>query len=487
MDGSAVNRDEHLLREANFIAGAWRPADSGATFAVRDPATGAVIARVADGGASETHAAIEAASAAFPAFRALTARERARMLFALHDAILDHREGLAALLTAEQGKPLAESRGEIDLSAAYVRWFAEEATRAYGDVIPSPWASRRVMVTKEPIGVVGAITPWNFPASLVARKVAPALAAGCTVVLKPSEHTPLSGLAWGVLAEAAAIPAGVLNIVAGVDATAIGRELTFNPKVAKITFTGSTRVGMQLLADSARTLKRVSLELGGNAPFIVFDDADLDRAVSGAIAAKFRNSGQTCVCANRFYVQAGIHDAFVTRFVEAAAQLRLGPGAEPTTTQGPLINERAVANVETLVADALAKGGIVQTGGRRSRLGGTFYEPTVITGMTPDMLITKTEVFGPVAPVARFENEDQVFALANDTDYGLASYVFTRDLARAHRAVEALQTGIVGVNEGLVTTEVAPFGGVKHSGMGREGSKYGLEGYQEMKYACLGL
>jgi succinate-semialdehyde dehydrogenase/glutarate-semialdehyde dehydrogenase len=485
MDGST--QPIRFLREANFVGGAWVRAKSGATLAVTDPATGREIGSVPDAEAGETRQAIEAASAAFPAFRALTAQQRAKLLLDLHRLLLEHREALASLLTLEQGKPLAEARGEIDLSAAYVHWFAEEALRAYGDVIPSPWPSRRVLVTKEPVGVVGAITPWNFPASLVARKVAPALAAGCTVVLKPSEHTPFSALAWGVLAEMAGIPAGVLNIVTGADAAAIGGELTSHPDVRKITFTGSTRVGRQLQAECASTTKRASLELGGNAPFIVFDDADLDRAVAGAIAAKFRNSGQTCVCANRFYVQSGIHDAFVARFVEAAKALRLGPGTGPDVTQGPLINERAVKNVEDIVADAIGHGGIVRLGGNRSALGGTFYEPTVITGMTAEMAINRMEVFGPVALIGRFADEAAVVAAANATEYGLASFVYTRDLSRAHRMIDALQSGIVGVNEGLVTSEVAPFGGVKSSGMGREGSKYGLDGYLEVKYACIGL
>jgi succinate-semialdehyde dehydrogenase/glutarate-semialdehyde dehydrogenase len=472
-------------RDAIFVGGRWLEKASGGTIPVTDPATGKTIGAVPSAGVEETRAAIEAAHTAFPAWAAKTAQERAVLLRRLADEILANQDALAELLTREQGKPLAEAKGEVGMSAAYVLWFAEEARRVYGDVIPSPWADRRIIVTKQPLGVVGAITPWNFPSSMLARKIGPALAAGCTVVAKPASQTPYSALAWGILAEKAGIPAGVVNVVTG-DARTVGGELTGNPLVRKITFTGSTPVGKVLLRQAADTVKKVSMELGGNAPFIVFDDADLDRAVEGAIAAKFRNSGQTCVCTNRFYAQAGIYDAFVEKLTAAVKRLRVGSGLEAGVTQGPLIDDKALAKVEEMVMDAKAKGGSIATGGKRSELGLSFYEPTVIAGATSDMLFAREEIFGPVAPVFRFDTEEEALRLANDTEYGLACYFYTRDLGRTFRVSEALEYGIVGVNEGLITTEVAPFGGVKESGLGSEGSKYGLQDYLDVKYTCIG-
>jgi len=472
-------------REANLIGGQWVAADSGATLTVTDPATGETVGTVPNAGRAETKRAIEAAAAALPAWRARTAKERAKLLHKLADLIEQDVEALATLLTVEQGKPLAEAKGEVAFSAAYVRWFAEEAQRIYGDVIPSPWPGRKILVTKEPVGVVGAITPWNFPSSMIARKLGPALAAGCTIVIKPAEATPYSGLAWGVMAEKAGIPAGVVNIVTGAPQE-IGAELTANPLVRKISFTGSTAVGKLLIAQSAATVKRVSMELGGNAPFIVFDDADLDRAVEGAMIAKYRNAGQTCVCTNRFLVQAGVYDAFAEKFAAASCAMKVGNGLEAGVAQGPLIDERALAKVETLLADALAKGATIVTGGKRHALGRTFFEPTVIAGVTTAMRVSQEEIFGPLAPLYRFETEAEALGIANDTPYGLAGYFYTKDLARAFRVADALQYGLVGVNEGLITTEVAPFGGFKESGIGREGSKYGVEDYLNVKYVCLG-
>jgi len=472
-------------RDANLVAGAWVKADSGQTIDVNNPATGEVIGTVPNAGEAETRRAIEAAHQAFKTFSKTTANDRAKMLRKLAQLVTDNRDALAELLTLEQGKPLAEARGEVDMSAAYVLWFAEEARRVYGDIIPSPWPNRQILVTHAPIGVVGAITPWNFPSSMLARKIGPALAAGCTLVIKPATQTPYSGLAWGVLCEEAGIPSGVVNILTG-SASKIGGEITANPLVRKITFTGSTEVGKLLIKQAAGTVKKVSMELGGNAPFIVFDDADIDRAVEGGMASKYRNSGQTCVCTNRFYVQAGIYDKFVEKLTAATAALKVGPGLEEGTTQGPLIDEKALATVEEMVADAKAKGGRVTTGGKRHALGGSFYEPTVIADAKAEMKFSREEIFGPVAPVFKFETEDEAIALANATEYGLACYFYTRDLGRAFRVAEALEYGIVGVNEGIVTTEVAPFGGFKESGMGREGSKYGIEDYLEKKYVCMG-
>ena len=475
----------NLLREQMLIGGQWVDADGGATITVTNPATGEVIGTVPKAGAAETRRAIEAAAAAFTTWRATTAAERAAKLHKLADLILANAEELAVILTTEQGKPLPEARGEVAGSAAYVRWFAEEARRLYGDVIPSPWANRRILVTKEPVGVCAAITPWNFPSSMLSRKIGAALAAGCTVVCKPSELTPFSGYAWGVLAEMAGIPAGVVNIVTG-DAQAIGGEMTSNPSVKKVTFTGSTPVGKLLMKQSADTMKKISMELGGNAPFIVFDDADLDLAVEQAIASKYRNVGQTCVCANRFYVQAGIYDAFAARFTEAAKTLKVGNGMEEGVAAGPLIDDRALAKVERLLKDALDKGAKVTTGGEQPPQGGTFFEPTVLTGATQDMAFARDEIFGPIAPLFKFETEAEAVGYANATEYGLACYFFTKDLGRAFRVSEALQYGQVGVNAGVITTEVAPFGGVKESGVGREGSKYGCDDYLNIKYVCLG-
>ncbi len=476
-----------LLRSANLIGGEWvKDSSAGEPIAVSDPATGRLVGTVPNAGKAETARAIEAADAAFPAWRAKTAAERADHLRRLAQLITDNKEDLARILTAEQGKPLAEARGEVGMSAAYVLWFAEEGRRIYGDVIPSPWQNRRILVTKDPVGVVGAITPWNFPSSMIARKLGAALAAGCTIVVKPASQTPYSALAWGVLSEEAGIPAGVVNILTGA-ARQIGGELTSNPLVKKITFTGSTEVGKQLAEQAARTMKKVSMELGGNAPFIVFDDADLDRAVEGAMVAKYRNAGQTCVCTNRFLVQDGIYDAFAERLAEASAAMKIGNGFEDGVVQGPLIDEKAVAKVEEHIADALAKGGRMLTGGRRHQgLGGNFFEPTVIADATPAMAVAREETFGPLAPLFRFKDEAEAVRLANDTEFGLACYFYTRDLGRAFRVSEALEYGLVGINEGLITTEVAPFGGVKESGVGREGSKYGIDDYLHIKYVCVG-
>ena len=472
-------------RNQIFIGGKWIDADGGETIAVVDPANGDIIGSVPNASAQETKRAIDAAAEAFETFSRTTAAERAGLLRNLAAAILDNRDALAELLTREQGKPIAEAKGEVGMSAAYIQWFAEEARRVYGETIPSPWADRRIMVTKSPVGVVGAITPWNFPSSMLARKIGPALAAGCTVVAKPASQTPYSALAWGILAEQAGIPAGVLNIVTG-DARAIGGELTSNPLVRKITFTGSTAVGKILMKQAAETVKKVSMELGGNAPFLVFDDADLDRAVAGAIAAKFRNAGQTCVCTNRFYVQAGIYDRFVDAFSNAVDGLVIGSGLDEDVTQGPLIDDNAVEKVEEFLSDAIGKGGRVVRGGRRHDRGGRFFEPTVISEASADMAFAREEIFGPLAPIFRFETEEQGVRLANDTEYGLACYFYTKDLGRAFRVSEGLKYGLVGINEGIITTEVAPFGGVKESGVGREGSKYGLDDYLDIKYVCVG-
>jgi succinate-semialdehyde dehydrogenase/glutarate-semialdehyde dehydrogenase len=472
-------------KQAILVNGRWIAADSGRTIAVTDPATGETIGTIPNAGKAETQRAIEAAHSAFPAWRKKTAAERASLLLKLADIIRQNSEALAHLLTEEQGKPLAEARGEIGSSAAYVQWFAEEARRAYGEVIPSPWPDRRILVTREPVGVVGAITPWNFPSSMIGRKLGAALAAGCTIVIKPADLTPYSGLAWGVLCTEAGIPDGVVNIVTG-DAPEIGAELTGNPLVRKITFTGSTPVGKLLATQSAATMKRISMELGGNAPFIVFDDADLERAVQGAVQAKYRNAGQTCVCTNRFYVQAGIHDAFARRFAEEVGKMKVGHGFEAGVQIGPLIDSRALGKVQAHLDDILNLGGQIVTGGQVHALGGSFFEPTVVKNVPPEARVSREETFGPLAPIFRFETEDEVVAMANATEYGLAAYFYTRDLARAFRVSESLRYGMVGVNEGLITTEVAPFGGVKESGVGREGSRHGLEDYLDMKYVCLG-
>ena len=473
------------LRETNFIGGAWAAADDGAVHGVDDPATGAALGTIAWSGAADTRRAIDAAHAAFASWSMTTANERADVLQKMASTVRANLDDLAAMLTLEQGKPLAEARAEIKLGADYIQWFAEQARRINGEIIPSPWQGRQILVTREPVGVVGAISPWNFPFSMLARKIAPALAAGCTVVVKPSELTPYCGLLWGVLAEAAGVPAGVVNVVTG-DAAAIGGELVADARVRKLTFTGSTRIGKLLYQQSAATMKKLSLELGGNAPFIVFDDADIDRAVDGAVAAKFRNSGQTCICVNRFYVQDGVYDEFARRLTERVAALKVGNGFSSDVQQGPLINVAAVEKVEAHIADALAKGGRILSGGRRHALGGTFFEPTVIADAKADMLIAHEETFGPVAALFRFEHEQEAVEAANAAPFGLAAYFYSQNLSRVFRLSRALESGMVGVNEGLVTTEVAPFGGVKDSGIGREGASQGIDEYLHLKYVSLG-
>ncbi len=478
-------KDPTLLRQQCYVDGAWIDADGGGKVEVTNPATGEVLGTVPNLGAAETRRAIEAAAAAFPAWAAKTAKERAGILRRWHDLMLANADDLGLLMTAEQGKPLAEAKGEVAYAAAFIEWFAEEGKRVYGDVIPGHQPDKRILVLRQPIGVVAAITPWNFPAAMITRKAGPALAAGCTFVCKPAMLTPYSALAMAELAARAGVPKGVFSVVTG-SATALGGEMTSNPLVRKLTFTGSTEIGKKLMQQCAGTLKKVSLELGGNAPFIVFDDADLDAAVQGAIASKYRNTGQTCVCANRLLVQSGVYDAFVARLADAVRQLRVGDGLQGPTEQGPLIDAKAVAKVEEHIADAVAKGGRIALGGKRHALGGTFFEPTIVTDVTPDMLVAREETFGPVAPVFRFETEQDAIRMANDTEFGLASYFYTRDLARTWRVAEGLEYGIVGVNTGLISTEVAPFGGVKESGIGREGSKYGILDYTELKYLCIG-
>lgn len=478
-------KDSSLLRQQCYVDGHWVDADDRATLAVTNPADGALIGHVPSVGAAETRRAIAAAQAAQPAWRAKTAGERAKLLRAWFDLLIANQEDLALLMTTEQGKPLAESRGEIAYAAAFIDWFAEEGRRVYGDIIPGHQADKRILVAKEPVGVCAAITPWNFPAAMITRKVGPALAAGCTIVVKPAEATPFSALALAVLAERAGIPNGVFNVVTG-NPVAIGGEMCANPIVRKLSFTGSTAVGIKLMAQCAPTIKKLSLELGGNAPFIVFDDADLDAAVQGAMASKYRNSGQTCVCANRFLVQDGIYDAFAAKLAEAAGGLKVGSGVEAGVTQGPLIDAKALGKVETLIADAQEKGARIVCGGKRHRLGGSFFEPTILADVTPAMRVAREEIFGPVAPLFRFKTEAEAIAMANDTEYGLASYFFTRDVGRVFRVSSALEYGMVGVNTGLISTEVAPFGGVKSSGLGREGSKYGIDEYLEIKNVCIG-
>ena len=476
-------KDASLLESRALIGGEWVASDK--SFAVRNPATGAELARVPDLEAAATRRAIEAARDALPAWRKTTAKERAAILRRWHELMMANQEDLAAIMTAEQGKPLAESRGEIAYAASFLEWFGEEAKRIYGDVIPSPWADKRMLVTKEPVGVCAAITPWNFPAAMLARKVGAALAAGCTVVAKPASQTPLSAFAMALLGQRAGLPAGVLNVVTG-SARAIGGELTGNPVVRKLSFTGSTAVGKLLMQQCAGTLKKMSLELGGNAPFIVFDDADLAAAVEGAMVAKYRNTGQTCVCANRLIVQDGIYDKFAAALAVAVAKLRVGPGTEEGVQQGPLIDADALAKVEAHVSDAKAAGARVLVGGKRHTLGGTFYEPTVLADVTSTMRIANEETFGPVAPLFRFREEAEAIALANATTAGLAAYFYSRDVSRVFRVAEALQYGMVGINTGLISSEVAPFSGMKESGIGREGSKYGINDYLEIKYWCLG-
>ncbi|CAH2898706.1 MAG: Succinate-semialdehyde dehydrogenase [NAD(P)+] (EC [uncultured Paraburkholderia sp.] len=478
-------KDPALLKTAAYIAGEWQGADDDATFEVVNPATGEVIATVPRIGTAETRRAIAAANAAWPAWRAITAKQRAVILRKWHDLMLENADDLALILTTEQGKPLAEAKGEIQYAASFLEWFAEEGKRVRGDTIPTPAADKRIVVTKEPVGVCAAITPWNFPAAMITRKIGPALAAGCPIIVKPAEATPLSALALAVLAERAGVPRGVFNVVTG-EPKAIGAEMTGNPIVRKLSFTGSTPVGRLLMAQCAPTVKKVSLELGGNAPFIVFDDADLDAAVAGAIASKYRNSGQTCVCTNRFYVHDKVYNAFADKLRAAVEQLKVGRGTEAGVTQGPLINEAAVLKVESHIEDALAKGARVLTGGKRHALGHGFFEPTVLADVTPDMKVARDETFGPLAPLFRFSSDEEVIRLANDTEFGLASYFYSRDIARVWRVAEALEYGMVGINTGLISNEVAPFGGVKQSGLGREGSHYGIDDYVVIKYMCMG-
>ena len=477
--------DQSLLKTQAYVDGQWIDADSGETLPVLNPATGETIAKIAKCGTAETRRAIVAAESALVTWRRKTAKERAAVLRKWFTLMMEAQEDLAQIMTAEQGKPLAEARGEIAYGANYIEWFAEEAKRIYGDTIPHPSNDKRIVIIKQPIGVVACITPWNFPNAMLTRKIAPALAAGCTVVCKPASETPLSALAFVELAERAGVPAGVINIVAGITRE-IGTEMTSNPIVRKLTFTGSTQVGKMLMEQCAATVKRTSMELGGNAPFIVFDDADLDEAIKGAIICKYRNAGQTCVCANRFLIQDGIYDEFTARFKEATAELKLGQGIDETVTVGPLITERAANDVIGFVEDAVAKGANVVAGGGRSDLGGSFVEPTILTDVSDDMRVFREEIFGPVAPLFRFKTEEEAIAMANDTEFGLACYFYSRDVGRIWRVAEALEYGIVGINEGIISNEMAPFGGVKESGQGREGSKYGLDDYLEIKYMCVG-
>jgi succinate-semialdehyde dehydrogenase/glutarate-semialdehyde dehydrogenase len=478
-------KDPSLLRQQAFVGGAWCDADDGQTIAVINPANGETVASVPHMGAAETKRAIDAANTAWPAWRKLPAKERAAILRKWNDLMLENADDLALLMTLEQGKPLAEAKGEVAYAASYFEWFGEEAKRVAGETLASPWPDKRIVVTKEPIGVCAAITPWNFPAAMITRKVAPALAAGCPIVLKPAELTPLSALALAVLAERAGVPQGVFSVVIG-DSKAIGGEMTGNPLVRKLSFTGSTAVGRLLMEQCAPTVKKISLELGGNAPFIVFDDADLDAAVEGAIASKFRNAGQTCVCANRLYVQDGVYDEFARKLAVAVGKLKVGDGREEGVTQGPLIEEKAVRKIEQHIEDAQAKGAKLLLGGKRHALGHSFFEPTVLTDVTSDMLVAHEETFGPLAPLFRFKTEDDVIAMANDTEFGLASYFYARDIGRVWRVAEAIESGMVGVNTGIISTEIAPFGGVKQSGLGREGSTYGIDDYLVVKYICMG-
>ncbi|QWV92244.1 NADP-dependent succinate-semialdehyde dehydrogenase [Geomonas oryzisoli] len=478
-------KDKGLFHQLCFINGAWTGADSGETVDVMNPATGEKLGTVPKMGGAEARRAIEAAHAALPSWRARTAQERSVIIRRWADLLLEHQDDLAVLMTAEQGKPLAEARGETVYAASFLEWFAEEGKRVYGDVIPSDQAGKRIVVLKEPVGVCAAITPWNFPSAMITRKVGPALAAGCTIVVKPATATPYSALALAVLAQRAGVPEGVFSVVTG-SAAAIGGEMTGNPLVRKLTFTGSTEVGKKLMAQCAGTVKKVSLELGGNAPFIVFDDADLDAAVEGALISKYRNTGQTCVCTNRFLVQEGIYDRFAEKLAQSVAQLKVGDGLKGETQQGPLIDMAAVEKVEEHIGDALSKGARVVTGGNRHALGGCFFEPTVLAGVTPEMHIAREETFGPVAPLFRFSTEEEAVRLANDTEFGLCAYFYSRDVTRVWRVAEAIESGIIGINTGLISTVVAPFGGIKESGIGREGSRYGIEEFLEIKYLCIG-
>jgi succinate-semialdehyde dehydrogenase / glutarate-semialdehyde dehydrogenase len=478
--------DLSLRMSACWLDGCWVEAAGGETIVVRNPANGERVGEVPKFGATQTQQAIAAAERALAPWRERTADDRARLLRRWHDLVMAQQEQLALIMTLEQGKPLAEARGEIAYAASYIEWFAEEARRVYGDVIPSPWADRQLIAVKEPVGVCAAVTPWNFPAAMITRKVAPALAAGCTIIVKPASQTPLSALALARLAEQAGIPGGVLQVITG-SAAAIGGELSRSPVVRKLSFTGSTEVGRTLAAQCAPTLKKLSLELGGNAPFIVFDDADLDAAVQGVMASKYRNTGQTCVCTNRVLVHASVHDAFAHKLAEAVKSLKVGDGTEPGVAQGPLIDRAALAKVEELVADAVAKGARVLTGGRRHALGGTFYEPTLLAGVPSQAKLAQEEIFGPVAPLFRFESEEEAVRMANDTEFGLAAYFYSRDLARVWRVARRLEYGMVGINSGILSTAVAPFGGVKQSGYGREGSRHGIDEYVQIKYLCMGI
>ena len=478
-------RDPDLFRQANYVDGAWIQADNGKTIEVRNPANGELVGVVPALGAAETRRAIEAAHAALPAWRAMLAKERSAILRRLFDLMIANTDDLAAIMTAEQGKPLAESKGEIAYAASFIEWFAEEAKRIYGETIPQNMKGRRIIVTKEPVGVFAAITPWNFPAAMITRKTGPGWAAGCTGVIRPASQTPFSALAIAVLAERAGLPKGVCNIITG-PSGAVGGELTSNPLVRKLTFTGSTEVGRKLLEQCAGTIKKTSMELGGNAPFIVFDDADLDEAVKGAMASKYRNTGQTCVCANRLLVQDGVYDAFKAKLKTAVEALKVGNGMEPGVTQGPLINSDAVKKVEEHIADAVGRGAQVVTGGKRHGNGGNFFQPTILSEVPHDAKIFTEETFGPVAPLFRFHTEEEAIRLANDTPFGLAAYFYARDVGRIFRVAEAIESGMIGINEGIISTEVAPFGGVKESGLGREGSLYGIEEYLEVKYLAIG-
>ncbi|HCT3928221.1 TPA: NADP-dependent succinate-semialdehyde dehydrogenase [Citrobacter koseri] len=478
--------DPTLFRQQAFIEGQWRDARSGDTIAVTNPANGQPLGSVPKMGAEETREAIDAANRALPAWRALTAKARANILRRWFNLMMEHQDDLARLMTLEQGKPLAEAKGEISYAASFIEWFAEEGKRIYGDTIPGHQADKRLIVIKQPIGVTAAITPWNFPSAMITRKAGPALAAGCTMVLKPASQTPFSALALAELASRAGVPAGVFNVITG-SAGAVGNELTSNPLVRKLSFTGSTEIGRQLMEQCAKDIKKVSLELGGNAPFIVFDDADLDNAVEGALASKFRNAGQTCVCANRLYVQDGVYDRFAEKLQQAVSKLHLGDGLQADVTTGPLIDEKAVAKVQEHIADALEKGAKVLCGGKAHALGGNFFQPTILVDVPNNAKVAKEETFGPLAPLFRFKDEADAIAQANDTEFGLAAYFYARDLSRVFRVGEALEYGIVGINTGIISNEVAPFGGIKASGLGREGSKYGIEDYLEIKYMCIGL
>ncbi|HET6161618.1 MAG TPA: NADP-dependent succinate-semialdehyde dehydrogenase [Dongiaceae bacterium] len=479
-------KDPSLFRQQCYINGQWADADSGKTIDVTNPATGDVLGTIPNMGTAETRRAIEAANAAWAGWRKRTAKERANILRKLFNLMMENQEDLAILMTAEQGKPMAESKGEVAYAASFIEWFAEEGKRTYGDVIPAHQADKRIVVTKEPVGVVAAITPWNFPSAMITRKAGPAMAAGCPIVLKPATQTPFSALALAELAHRAGVPAGIFNVVTG-SATQIGGEMTGNPLVRKLTFTGSTEIGKILLEQCAKSVKKTSMELGGNAPFIVFDDADLDAAVEGAIMSKYRNTGQTCVCANRILVQDSVYDAFAAKLTTAVGKLKVGDGLKGETQQGPLIDMKAVAKVEEHIADAVKKGAKVVSGGKRHSLGHSFFEPTILVNVTTDMAVAREETFGPVAPLFRFKTEDEAVKLANDTEFGLAAYFYARDLGRVWRVAEQIESGIIGINTGIISTEVAPFGGVKESGIGREGSKYGIEDYLEIKYLCMGI